>query len=159
MRLEPMDAREAERFLAGAAERFVDELVRSAELSRVEAEARTRDVFGRILPQGAATRGQHFRHLRAGGARVGTLWFAEQLAEDPPRVFVYDIVVHADARGQGHGTAAFDALEEEARGLGARQIMLSVRSRNTGAIRLYERLGFMRCERGAAGMRMAKALG
>ncbi|MHC4492717.1 MAG: GNAT family N-acetyltransferase, partial [Planctomycetota bacterium] len=92
------------------------------------------------------------------GSPVGTLWFAEQLDETPPRVYIYDIEVDEEHRGKGVGTAAQQALDDEARRLGAEEIMLSVFSRNPGAIRLYERLGFRPNERGKAGMRMSKPL-
>jgi len=111
-----------------------------------------------LLPQGRQTRGQHFHRIVVDGDPVGTLWWAEQLDETPPRVYVYDIEVDEEHRGKGVGTAAMQALEEEARRLGAKEVMLSVFFKNPGAIRLYERLGFRPSETGKAGMRMAKPL-
>jgi ribosomal protein S18 acetylase RimI-like enzyme len=102
--------------------------------------ARARRHVEELLPQGQRTAGQHFHRIVVDGSPVGTLWFAEQLDETPPRVYIYDIEV------------------DEARRLGAEEIMLSVFSRNPGAIRLYERLGFRPNERGKAGMRMSKPL-
>jgi GNAT superfamily N-acetyltransferase len=104
------------------------------------------------------TAGQHFHSIVVDGEPVGTLWYAEQLEETPPRVYIYDIEVEEEHRGKGVGTAAIHALEEEGRRLGAKQVMLSVFFQNAGAIRLYERLRFEPTERGEAGMRMAKPL-
>lgn len=104
------------------------------------------------------TEGQHFHKIVVDGVAVGTLWYAEQLDETPPRVYLYDIEVDEEHRGKGIGTRAIHALEERGRRLGAKQVMLSVFFQNPGAIRLYERLGFLPTERGEAGMRMAKPL-
>lgn len=52
-----------------------------------------------------------------------------------------DIMIAADRRGCGAGSAAIGAVLEEA---GARSVRLSVNAGNDGAIRLYERLGFRR---------------
>lgn len=111
-----------------------------------------------LLPQGRQTPGQHFRSIVVDGQSVGTLWWAEQLDETPPRVYIYDIEVDENHRGKGVGTAAMNALEDEARRLGAEEVMLSVFLQNPGAIRLYERLGYEPTERGKAGMRMSKPL-
>ena len=158
MQLAAINPAEVEGFLAGALARFVDDLVAAGELGRADAEARTKALLAGILPRGAATPGPHFRRMRAGGAPVGFVWFAEQLGETPPRIYIYDIIVDDAARGRGHGTAALALVEEEARARGARQVMLSVFTHNEGAVRLYERLGYEPCERGGAGMRMAKPL-
>lgn len=158
MQLAPMDEAEAARVLGEAKARFLDDVVASGELARAAAEERTAALLAGILPEGVATPGHHFRRLRADGADVGSLWFAERLCETPPHVYVYDILVHPGCRGRGHGGAALQALEVEARPLGASQILLSVFAHNAGAIRLYERLGYEPCERGGAGMRMRKAL-
>ena len=52
------------------------------------------------------------------------------------------IVVRADRRGRGIGTALFELLESHARSLGKTSIRLDVIDTNPGAHRLYLRLGF-----------------
>jgi ribosomal protein S18 acetylase RimI-like enzyme len=96
-----------------------------------------------LLPEGLETPGQHFKSLEdPSGAVVGILWFATRLETPPARVFIYDINIAEDHRGRGLGSAAMDALEEEARRLGAARVGLHVFADNVGAIRLYERLGY-----------------
>lgn len=53
------------------------------------------------------------------------------------------IVVRADSRGRGIGTALLRGVVEVARATGARTIRLDVVDTNPGARRLYERLGFV----------------
>ena len=139
-------------------ERFAQDLAVGDEVPLEEALERTRGHITGLLRQGAQTPGHHFRTIEFEGDSVGTLWFAEQLDESRPRVYVFDIAVDEAPRGQGLGTTALHALEEEARALGATQLMLSVFLHNTGAVRLYERMGFAPAEHGMGGMRLSKAL-
>jgi aminoglycoside 6'-N-acetyltransferase len=61
----------------------------------------------------------------------------------PPRVEVHlGVVVAPAARGSGVGTALMIAGESWARAHGAERMQLSLDSANTGALRLYERLGY-----------------
>lgn len=50
--------------------------------------------------------------------------------------------VKPEERGQGIGSKLFEASEKFARDRGARRVELEVFATNTGAIRLYERLGY-----------------
>ena len=60
-----------------------------------------------------------------------------------PDEFVVDTVAVSEAsRGLGLGTALMERAEERARGMGKRRMTLQVIGENTGAIRLYERLGY-----------------
>jgi len=149
----PDDAFEAyrERVITRFTESFPEE-------DMPQEEAAARRFMETLLPQGPQTPGQHFESIVVGGQSVGRLWWAEQLDETPPRAYIYDLEVAEEHRGKGVGTAAMQALEDEARRLGAEQVMLSVFFKNSGAIRLYERLGFRPSETGKAGMRMSKPL-
>jgi ribosomal protein S18 acetylase RimI-like enzyme len=59
-----------------------------------------------------------------------------------PLVNVHDIVVHAQARGQGISQALLTAAETEARARGACKLTLEVLSGNHIAIHSYQRYGF-----------------
>jgi RimJ/RimL family protein N-acetyltransferase len=54
------------------------------------------------------------------------------------------IALAPQARGRGLGRAAMASLEDEARAMGLRKLLLQVRTDNPGAIALYERAGFAR---------------
>lgn len=49
--------------------------------------------------------------------------------------------MEADQQGKGYGSQTLERLQEIARQQGARSIQLHVFGHNSGAIRLYERLG------------------
>jgi ribosomal protein S18 acetylase RimI-like enzyme len=59
-----------------------------------------------------------------------------------PLLNIHDIVVHAEARGQGIGRALLDWAEQRARALGCCKLTLEVLSNNTRALAAYERAGF-----------------
>lgn len=71
------------------------------------------------------------------GEAVGRLWMAS--VSQPWRIL--DLVVAADRRGRGIGSAVLTALLAEAAAVEA-EVALSVELRNEGAVRLYRRLGF-----------------
>jgi ribosomal-protein-alanine N-acetyltransferase len=57
-------------------------------------------------------------------------------------IHINNVAVRPQFRGQGMGTAVMRHVLAEGRRLGAKRATLEVRASNTGARRLYERLGF-----------------
>jgi putative acetyltransferase len=68
-------------------------------------------------------------------ARIGPRQFAHVLSN-------LTVAVHPDWQGRGFGRALFEALFAAARAQRVERIELMAREGNTGAIRLYETLGF-----------------
>ena len=66
------------------------------------------------------------------------------LPENAHVVQVQGLAVHPDARRQGVASGLLGAAEAALRERGTRKLTLRVLSTNQPAIRLYERLGFMR---------------
>jgi len=80
------------------------------------------------------------------------------------RASVALLCVKASARGRGIGSALLRHLETAARMEGMRAVQLEVKSSNLGAIRFYERRGFIRAEElpgfyndGSDGIRMVSS--
>jgi ribosomal protein S18 acetylase RimI-like enzyme len=86
------------------------------------------------------------------GAVVGfvTVWTRYRSSEpdDDPREhgFISDLVVLAAHRGCGFGRSLLRAAEARAREAGARELRLSVKAGNTGALALYSAEGFAESE-------------
>lgn len=57
-------------------------------------------------------------------------------------IHINNVAILPSLRGQGIGTGLMRRVLDEARRLGAKRATLEVRASNTGARRLYERLGF-----------------
>lgn len=141
-------------YLEEAVRRFGETVARVFGLAPDEALDRARSHIAEILPEGGATKLHHFRHIARESGVVGEVWIAEQR----PSLYLYEIHVHAHHRGCGHGGTAMIELEEEARRLGLNEIGLSVFEHNDGAIRLYQRLGYVTVEQGEHGRRMSKSV-
>lgn len=103
-------------------------------------------IAGFKTPEGTFVGGD-FDDLRAVYGLLGALWrlFPLALLErpvTPDRLVMDGICVDHRARGRGVGTALLDAMAEEARRRGLREVQLEVIDTNPRARALYERLGF-----------------
>ncbi len=133
-------------WLAEAIREYAADLAANNGLSAEAALARSEHDFNELLPQGPATPQQHVFSILAApepGAAVrpiGVIWFAER--DNPPTAFVYDFSVEPAYRGRGYGAQALLAIEAKVKALGLKRIGLHVFGKNTGARRLYERLGY-----------------
>ena len=107
-----------------AGERFGDRRVRYLIGSR-RAVVTVAEVNGRVL-----------------GWVCGFTW----LRGPEPWGRVYALAVHPDARGRKLGPLLMNQMIQALRGRGAGKIFLEVRPDNRAAIRLYEKLGFAKCQ-------------
>jgi mycothiol synthase len=96
----------------------------------------------RAMPQGLRTPGMFVFDVVADGAVVGWIWYGLHGPERPGMAWIHQLDIDEPYRGRGYGTAALAAAEADLARHGARSAGLFVRGSNTGAQRLYERLGF-----------------
>ena len=78
----------------------------------------------------------------ANGELIGLAW-AKQDADDASIVNLFQMWVAPEARGQGVAGALLDEAVRWATARGARALQLGVTCTNAGAVRLYERAGFV----------------
>ena len=137
--------------------------IREADLANAEdANAITRllDEYARLpIGQGAPLDEAVVRQIVPGlrrhpGAFVFLAWLAGRAAgvavcftgfstfTAKPLVNVHDLAVSKDCQGRGVGRSLIEAVEAKAVSLGCGKLTLEVREENTGAQRLYRRLGF-----------------
>jgi ribosomal protein S18 acetylase RimI-like enzyme len=76
------------------------------------------------------------------GALVGLAW-AKEDGEDPAIVNLFQMWVAPEARGQGVAGALLEEAVRWATARGAQALQLGVTCTNVGAVRLYERAGFV----------------
>ena len=144
VRLRPMRADEFPDFEQVANREYADDMVANAGLTRAQAEQKSERDFARILPDGLETAGHHINVLEAdpGGRPVGRMWYALEQRAGRRIVFLYDIHIDDECRGQGFGRAAMLELERIAAELGLERIELNVFGGNTRARGLYASLGY-----------------
>lgn len=142
----PMTAQRFVRFAAQSEEGFAHDLVESGRYTPEDAAAESHRQMVAELPDGLDTEGQKLFTASVDGVEVGILWFGMRERDGRPHAFILDIEVAADQRRKGYGREMMHAAEREARRLGADSIGLHVFGFNTGAVELYERLGYRRTE-------------
>jgi ribosomal protein S18 acetylase RimI-like enzyme len=129
-------------------ESFVRRLIEDTVAGQLGAEAWPAELRSRILGMQYAARRQAMRSgypegesriLLVDGQPAGWLYAAAL----PGEIRLVEIMVAAQHRGRGIGTAVLGKLIRTARQAG-KPLRLSVDVRNAGAIRLYERAGFHR---------------
>jgi ribosomal protein S18 acetylase RimI-like enzyme len=73
---------------------------------------------------------------------VGYLWVGIADRDDGPYAYIYDFVILEPFRRRGYGKTTLRALEEAARGMGARMIAAHVYNENSVARALYDQIGY-----------------
>lgn len=79
---------------------------------------------------------------RVDGRILGSLTLAFYRIPTGTKAWIEDVVVDADARGQGVGELLNRAAVDEARSRGAKDVSLTSRPSRVAANRLYQRIGF-----------------
>src|SRR5689334_9866457 len=140
--LRPMSDAEFDAYMRVLRVNYAQERAESANTSLEEEQAESDRQLNQLLPDGLRSPGHFFWNVvdAAVGSVVGTLWVFEDAAKH--RAFIYGIEMSAEQRGKGYGTAALATLEETLRPRGVTRIALNVFGKNTGAQRLYARVGY-----------------
>ncbi len=142
--LRPMSAESWPAWAARANAAHVEEMVGLGRWPPEGAEGRSAKEFESLLPAGQATPGHAFLWiLRDDGATVGSVWVGADTEIGLGSLFIWDLLIEAEFRGQGHGRATMAALEPFARELGYSSIRLHVFGSNEAARNLYRSSGYL----------------
>jgi ribosomal protein S18 acetylase RimI-like enzyme len=144
--LRPMTEAEYEAYVPHATETYALDLARNNLVSEEEGWARSRRSFDTELPDGIHTPDQRLLIAEdAEGRVVGYLWLARKAETDT--LFIYDIEVVAERRGEGFGRSLMEHVEVEGRAMGLGRIELNVHADNEVARSLYESAGYREMRR------------
>lgn len=146
IRVAPMTAERFRSFAEHSEAAYAEDLVAAGRYTSDEALIESRRQMRLELPQGIETPGQELFTASVEGSEVGYLWLGLRHRDGRPHVFILDIEVAEDQRRRGYGRELMHAAEREARRMGAESIGLHVFGFNTGAMALYESLGYRRVE-------------
>ncbi|KAF3019296.1 hypothetical protein E8E14_008225 [Neopestalotiopsis sp. 37M] len=137
-----MTTTEAVDYFRKVEDEFVDGLLKIKPENETEKDVRDRAhaMVASIAPNGPETPGQKFLVIEDAGAATSTLWIGERGGRQS---FCYDIQVHLDKRGLGHGRKALLVWEHAAAGLGLVSLGLNVFGSNIPALKLYTGGGFL----------------
>jgi len=152
VQLRPMTPAEVEVFVAASYASYVTERIEAGE-DREEAERVVHEQRAATFPGGVPAPGHRLYRVVDDGQAVGSLWLGPGPGGTPGLWWVWEVRIDEEHRGRGVGTAVMVLAEDEARATGATELGLNVFGHNSGARRLYERLGYS-----TVAMRMAKRL-
>ncbi len=141
MKLSALPAAAYEPFMADLKVRYTADQMQAFGFSETAAQAYVENQWAQILPDGRETQGHHFFQLVDDMESVrGEAWL--YVDEAISMAFIYELFLHADARGQGLGRDALEALADYARSHGVRSFGLNVFTANERARALYRSFGF-----------------
>lgn len=137
----------AERFAAYRAhltKEYASDKVRAGAWSPEEAQSRAEADVDGLLPGGIETKDHFLYAVRDASTaeEVGALWLAVLRQGGDRVVWIYDVEIFARYQRRGYATLALEAVEGEARKLGAERVGLQVFGHNAAARALYERTGY-----------------
>lgn len=145
IRLVQMNEEEFEPFAHAIAINYADGKVKSGSWDADNSIGRAKMVLEKILPQGMKTRNHFFYTIQDGGngEHVGSIWLGvREKTEDPPGLWVWDIMIDEKFRRKGYGRQAMLAAENLGREMGQNSISLHVFGHNRAAVELYRSLGY-----------------
>ena len=94
-----------------------------------------------LIPNGMDTEGHYFYVLEVDGNDVGFIWFGVIPNLPPHSIFLMDIIVRPEQRGQGFGGFLLDEMHLLLAKDGHKSVLLNVLKKNH-ARRLYESQGY-----------------
>lgn len=150
--LEPIQEADYLEWRARNERSYADDLVKAGNRDPEGAAEKAHHDFEEALPQGMHSPNQWiYSIIDESGEKVGVIWY--QFQERPPfkEAFILDLEIMPEYRRRGYAQQAMLAVEAEARERGMNRMALHVFGQNTGAIRLYEKLGYQ-----ATNINMAK---
>ncbi|MBC7420589.1 MAG: GNAT family N-acetyltransferase [Bdellovibrio sp.] len=131
-------------YMEYAVDNYAVEKQKGEGLTQAEAQKVSKESYAKLLPQGLESKDQFLYSAieKSTHRAIGILWMAKKLNGEKPYVFIYDIELLPEKRGQGLGKQLLSLMEVEAKKLGCVSVGLHVFGHNAAAVALYEKSGF-----------------
>lgn len=151
--LKPMSAEQFNSWLEVSIVEYADAKIKAGNAASDEAVELSKREFEDLLPDGLNTADTYLLTVVDGDRNqsVGMLWL--KVLNERQEMFIYDIRIDEQYRGQGYGKQTMLVMETFVRGLGVPKISLHVFGDNQVALKLYESVGFI-----ATNIRMSKVI-
>lgn len=124
-----------------AIDEYAESHIKTGAWTKEEAKTKSKKQYDYLLKDGLKSEGHVFWKASLDEKKVGLFWFHRN-PKSPESIFVYDTRIDKEYQNQGIATFSFKIIRDKLKALGVSKIRLHVFAHNTGAIRLYERLGF-----------------
>lgn len=144
VRLSPVNDDEYREFVDWSMRNFAAEQIKAGVCDAGNADASAKKAFAVLLPQGLQSPGQFIYVIErvSDAEKLGYMWFGIRDERGETFAALYDFMIFEQYRRHGYGRRALSALEEEARELGMKKIMLHVFAHNQAARALYLKAGY-----------------
>ena len=124
---------------------YAEDKIRSKQWGLEGALERARKDTENLLPDGVATPNHHLLHVvdHISEERVGYLWWCLTERFGRRIAFIFDIHIFQNYQRRGFATSTLQHLEKIVREHNVQALSLHVFAFNTGAYKLYEKLGYV----------------
>lgn len=106
--------------------------------SQEEALELAKETFETLLKKGVSADKNHFYIMYDGEEKVGYTWFALPESE----LFLYTVSLYENYKNKDYETKAIEAVEHEAKVLGAKKITAHIFGKNSDELKKYEGFGY-----------------
>ncbi len=141
IKIEEFTQADYDNYLSDAIDEYAAVNIKNGRWTAEQARAMSQKQFDYLLKDGLKSEGHTFWNICLDDKKVGLFWFYRN-PKQLNNIFVYDTQIVKEYQNQGVGTSTFPIIRERLKAMGVHKISLNVFANNTGAIRLYKRLGF-----------------
>lgn len=143
MQMIMMDEAEFKKFYDRSLLEFAKQHAEDTGTASDECAEKAKAALLKHFPDGMNTKDQYVYHLKNESFEpVGYLWFGVREELKQKKVFIHDILVEENFRGQGYSKIILNWLESKTKSLGLDEISLHVLGYNDTARALYDSFGF-----------------
>lgn len=141
---------------------YANELIKAGICTAENAATTAKSDVIRLCPKGLESENCYFQYLiNNENKEIGFLWYSIRKIngfDENPLIFICDIKVFDNYRGQGYGRAMMEYVEEQTKGHNLDKILLNVFDENEVAKKLYLSLGYEVLQEGIGSAAMLKKL-
>ncbi|RHW43343.1 GNAT family N-acetyltransferase [Neobacillus notoginsengisoli] len=149
--LRKMNEEEFRLYFKNKIERYSDVLSENVHEEGEIPSSKARKQLNNLLPEGRKTPNHYLFNIYKDEQTIGFVWIKVEV--EKKSAFLYEIFILEEYRAKGFGTAVINIIEDWLKEKEINYFKLHVFGNNTGAYKLYERLGF-----GIAGINMLKSI-
>ncbi|MCA1054088.1 GNAT family N-acetyltransferase [Rossellomorea aquimaris] len=135
-----MTETEFEHYFQDKVARYAAVLAQNALEDSLDFNQKAKEQLHNLLPDGIHTPNHHLLFINHDDHHVGYIWLKEQ--QDTKSAFLYEIYLFEEFRNKGIGSVAMNSVEEWMKEQELLFLKLHVFGSNTGALKLYEKIGF-----------------
>ncbi|WP_079530038.1 GNAT family N-acetyltransferase [Halobacillus hunanensis] len=140
--LRPMNKETFNSYYQTSIEDYAEQHVIAGNWKEEDARLLAKNQFEQLLPNGLHTNEHTLFSIHEDEVNIGVLWLHVYTNNGVKQMFIYDIKLDENQRGNGYGTSTMETLEDYAQGEEVKQIQLHVFAHNKRAIALYKKVGY-----------------